>query len=164
MMWMLLLRYAGLLALTLWVGGLVVLGGIAAPALFDVLSPRGAEGRMLAGALFGETLRRFHTLSYACAAVLVASLIARGLLGPRPARLAGRVGVAVVMACATLVSGVVISPRISRLQTSIGAAPSSLPPGDPRRVAFGRLHAASTGVLFVPVFGGLLLLYRELHD
>lgn len=161
---MLVLRYAGLLALTLWVGGLVVLGGIAAPAVFDVLSARGAEGRMLAGAIFGEALRRFHILGYACAAVLVASLIGRGLLGPRPARLAGRLGVAIVMACAMLASGLVISPRISRLQASIGAAPSSLPAGDPRRLAFGRLHAASTGVLFVPVFGGLFLLYRELHD
>lgn len=161
---MLALRYAALLALTLWVGGLVVLGGIAAPAAFAVLSPRGAEGRMLAGAVFGEALHRFHALGYACAGVLVASLGARGLLGPRPGRLAGRMGVALVMAAAMLASGLLITPRIARLQASIGAAPSSLPAGDPRRVAFGRLHAASTGILLLPVFGGLLLLYRELHD
>ena len=37
---MLALRYAGVLALTLWVGGLLVLGAIAAPSIFEVLAIR----------------------------------------------------------------------------------------------------------------------------
>ena len=37
---MLALRYAGLVALTVWVGGLIVLGAIAAPSIFDVLAAR----------------------------------------------------------------------------------------------------------------------------
>ena len=41
---MLALRYAGVLALTLWVGGLLVLGAIAAPSIFDVLAPSVAHG------------------------------------------------------------------------------------------------------------------------
>jgi hypothetical protein len=162
---MLVLRYAGLLALTLWVGGLVVLGGIAAPSLFDVLAGRHVpDDRVLAGALFGEMLRRFHLLSYGCGAVLVATLLARGVLGPRPLKFAVRLGIACAMCAATLYSGLVISSRIVSAQAAIGAAPSSLPEGDPRRVAFGRLHAASTGLLMVPLLGGLLLLFRELKD
>src|SRR4026209_1941046 len=47
---MLALRYAAVLALALWTGGLVVVGAVAAPAIFDVLGARGAEGRGLAGA------------------------------------------------------------------------------------------------------------------
>jgi hypothetical protein len=162
---MLLLRYAGLLALTVWVGGLVVLGGIAAPAVFSVLAERHVpDERVLAGAVFGETLRRFHLLSYGCGAVLLATLLARGVLGPRPVRFALRLGTAAAMLAATLYSGLIVSSRIVAAQASIGAAPSSLPQGDPRRAAFGRLHATSTGLLMVPVLGGLLLLFRELKD
>jgi hypothetical protein len=162
---MLLLRYAGLLALTLWVGGLVVLGGIAAPSIFDVLAARHVpDDRILAGALFGETLRRFHLLSYGCGLLLMATLLARSVLGPRPVRFAVRFGIAFLMLGATLYSGLVVSGRIAAAQTAIGAAPSTLPEGDPRRVAFGRLHATSTGLLMVPLLGGLFLLFRELKD
>jgi hypothetical protein len=161
----LLLRYAGLLALTIWVGGLVVLGAIAAPSVFNVLAARHVpDDRVLAGAIFGETLRRFHLLSYGCGAILLGTLLVRGVLGPRPVRFALRLALAALMLVATLYSGLVVSARITALQTAIGAAPSSLPEGDPRRAAFGRLHATSTGLLMIPILGGLLLIFRELKD
>ena len=56
---MLALRYAAVLALAFWMAVLSSLGAVAAPAIFDVLGARGAEGRVLAGAVVGETLRRF---------------------------------------------------------------------------------------------------------
>jgi hypothetical protein len=162
---MLVLRYAGLLALTLWVGGLVVLGGIAAPSIFDVLANRHVQDdRLLAGAVFGEMLRRFHLLSYGCGAVLFVTLMTRGVLGPRPLKFAARLGIACVMLAATLYSGLVVSSRIVKAQSALGVAPSTLPEGDARRTAFGRLHAMSTGLLMVPLCGGLLLLFRELKD
>jgi hypothetical protein len=162
---MLALRYVGLLALVLWVGGLLVLGAIGAPSIFDVLAIRQvADGRVLAGAIFGETLRRFHLLSYACGAVLLATMIVRAVLGPRPRRFAVRAAIAFVMLAASAYSGLVVTARIERAQAAIGAAPSSLPDGDPRRAAFGRLHATSTGLELVPVLGGLLLLFWELKD
>lgn len=162
---MLALRYAGLLALTLWVGGLLVLGAIAAPSIFDVLAARHvADDRLVAGAIFGEILRRFHLLSYLCGTVLLLTLVARGVLGPRPIWFAARVGAAFLMLAATVYSGLVVSNEIARLQTEIGVAPSSLPPTDGRRLAFGRLHATSTGLEMIPVLGGLLLLFRELKD
>src|SRR4051794_14265023 len=114
---MLVLRYAALLALTIWVGGLVVLGGIAAPSLFDVLALRHVpDDRVLAGALFGEMLRRFHLLSYRCGAVLIVTLLARGVLGPRPLKFAARLGIACAMIAATLYSGLVVSSRIAAAQ------------------------------------------------
>lgn len=162
---MLALRYVGLLALVLWVGGLLVLGAIGAPSIFDVLAIRQvADGRVLAGAIFGETLRRFHLLSYACGAVLLATMIVRAVLGPRPRRFAVRAAIAFVMLAASAYSGLVVTTQIERAQAAIGAAPSSLPDGDPRRAAFGRLHATSTGLELVPVLGGLLLLLWELKD
>jgi hypothetical protein len=123
-----------------------------------------ADGRALAGAIFGETLRRFHLLSYGCGLVLLAALLIRGVLGPRPRIFAVRLGIVLVMLGAAVYSGVVVSGRISRAQSEIGAAPSSLPDGDPRRTAFGRLHATSTALQLVPVIGGLFLIFRELKD
>lgn len=162
---MLVLRYAGLLALTLWVGGLAVLGAIGAPAIFDVLATRHVvDDRMIAGAIFGEILGRFHLLAYGCGVILLGTLLGRGVMGPRPNMFAVRLAVAFVMLIATAYSGLIVSAKIARTQAEIGGAPSSLAPEDPRRVAFGRLHALSTGLAFVPILGGLFLLFRELKD
>jgi hypothetical protein len=162
---MLALRYVALLALVLWIGGLAVLGGLAAPATFDVIAVRQiADGRELAGAIFGEALRRFHLLSYGCGGVLLGVLLARAVLGPRPSWFAVRAAIALSMLAATLYSGLVVSARIEASRTAIGASPSSLPDVDPRRAEFGRLHATSTGLQLIPLVGGLALLLMELKD
>ena len=162
---MLALRFAGLLALAVWLGGLLSLGGIAAPVAFEVAeSQQVANGRALAGAIVGEALRRFHLVSYACGGMLLASLVARAILGPRPRRFGVRTGIAAVMLGTALYSGIVVTGRLERLRKEIGTAPSSLPEGDPRRAAFGRLHAQSTTLQLVPLIGTVLLLVAELKD
>jgi hypothetical protein len=162
---MLALRYAALLGIVVWVGGLFALGAIAAPAVFDVVATRQLpEGRLLAGAIFGEILRRFHLVSYICGVAVPVSLTARAVLGPRPRRFGLRVGVALMMLAAAGYSGLVLSPRIERLQQSVGVAPSSLAQDDPRRIEFGRLHGLSISVQIVPLLGGLLLLFFESRD
>jgi hypothetical protein len=162
---MLALRYAGVVALTLWVGGLLALGAVVAPSTFDILAAHHvANDRLLAGAIFGEALRRFHLLSYTCAFVLLGTLLVRRVLGPRPAMFAARLAIGVVMLGTTAYAGLVVSAKIASVQADIGAAPSSLPEGDPRRVEFGRLHAMATGLEMFPILGGLFLLFRELKD
>jgi hypothetical protein len=151
------------LALVVWIGGLAALGAFAAPAVFDLLGPH-AEGRALAGTIFGETLRRFHTATYLCGAVLVISLGARRILGPRPRRCAIRLGVAMVMIGAAVWSGIVLSPQIEQSRQRAGGSPSTLSEEDPRRVDFDRLHALSRSLHIVPVLGGLVLLFFELKD
>jgi Domain of unknown function (DUF4149) len=159
------LRYAALLTLVIWVGGLLALGAIAAPSLFDVLAAKQIpESRMLAGALFGEMLRRFHLVSYGAGALLLGTLVLRRVLGPRPRRFGWRAGLATVMLGASAWSGLVVATRIAQLQQEIGVAPSSLPDGDARRVAFGRLHELSTALLLVPLVGGLMLVYWEIKE
>lgn len=159
------LRYAALVAIALWAGGLVVLGAVAAPSIFDTIAARNvADGRVLAGAIFGETLRRFHVVSYVCAAVLIASLLLRRALGPRPSRSGVRLAISSLMAAAALYSGVVLSGTIERARVEAGGAPSALAENDPRRVEFGRLHGLSIMLSMVPVFGGLILLFWELRD
>ena len=162
---MLALRYAALLMIVIWVGGLLALGAIAAPATFDVLASRqDPDGRLLAGVVFGEILRRFHVVSYVAGTLLLGTLVLRRILGPRPRRFAWRAGIAALMLAAAAYSGLVVSSRIAALQHEIGATPSSLAERDPRRVEFGRLHALSTAVQLVPLLGGLMLMYWEIKE
>jgi hypothetical protein len=159
------LRYAALLAAALWTGGLLALGLFAAPSIFEVIAARGVgEGRVLAGAIFGEILRRFHVFSYACGVIILGSLLLRGLLGPRPAQFGVRMAIAGVMLATALFSGVYLTSRIEQARAEAGGAPSALAGDDPRRVTFGRLHAVSTILQIVPVLGGLALVFWELRD
>ena len=164
---MLVLRFATVLAIAVWIGGLLVLGAIAAPAIFDVVAVRQVpDARLLSGAIFGEVLRRFHLVSYGCGAVILIALSIRAVLGPRPRRFSTRLALTMLMLAGALYSGMVLSSRIAQVQQEIGVgiAPSSLPAGDPRRVAFGRLHGQSTLVQLVPIVGGLVLMLFELRD
>jgi len=161
---MLALRYAAVLALALWTGGLVVVGAVAAPSIFDVLGARGTEGRVLAGAVVGALLERFTVIAYGCAAVVLLSLAVRAVLGPRPRRFAYRVGGLLLMTAATVYAGAVVAPQIAALQQATCTAPSALAQTDPRRVEFGRLHGTSVSLQLVPLLGGLALLFWELKD
>lgn len=159
------LRYAAVLALVVWVGGLVALGGVAAPSAFEVVAANQVpDGRMLAGALFGEMLRRFTPIAYAAGAIVLLTLLARRILGPRPHRFAWRAGLAAVMLAATAYGSMVVATRIQKLQRDMAVSPSSLPADDARRVEFGRLHGLSTALQFVPLLGGLALLLWEIKE
>jgi len=162
---MLALRYAASVAIALWIGGLLALGAVAAPSIFDVVASRNiADGRVLAGAIFGEALGRFQPYAYGAATVIGASLVARAALGPRPSRFRVRFVILGAMLAATLYAGFVLTPQIERARVAAGGAPSSLPEGDPLRVRFGQLHGYSAMLQLVPILGGLALLFWELRD
>lgn len=162
---MLALRIAALAAIALWSGGIVALGAVAAPAIFDTLASRGvADARAVAGAVFGETLRRFHAVSYGCAGVVIGTLLLRRLLGPRPSRLGIRLAISSLMAGAAVYSGTVLAGRIERARDAAGGSPSTLAAHDPRRTEFDRLHALSTTLAMVPVLGGVVLIGWELRE
>jgi hypothetical protein len=159
------LRYAALAAIALWAGGIVILGGVAAPATFETLAARGvAEHRVVGGAVFGEVLRRFHFVTYGCAAVLFLSLLLRAALGPRPAYSGIRLAILGVMLACTLYSGLVLAGQIDVVRAAAGGAPSALAEHDPRRVEFARLHQFSTILQLIPVAGALALLFWEARD
>ena len=169
---MLMLRYAYVLALTVWLGGMIVLGAVVAPATFAVLPALEPEsGRALAGAVFGTALSRFHLLAYASGAVLFVTLVAMAVLGPRPRSFAIRVGIVAVMLGVALYSGLIVLGEIDSLQHQIAAGspsehtlPSQLSATDPRRVRFDYLHGLSTRLMMVNVVGGLLLLMWEARE
>lgn len=162
---MLALRFAGLVAVAAWFGGLLALGAVAAPAIFDVMTAADAAGgRAAAGALFGTILGRFHVVGYICAGVILVTLIVRAILGPRPRHFALAMATTLVMLVASLYSGVVLMGRIERIQHEIGTSLSALAADDPRRLEFGRLHAQSLGFHAVAFVGSIVLLFREVTE
>ena len=164
---MLALRYAYVLALVVWLGGMVVLGAVVAPAVFQVLPVRSPEtGRILAGAVFGTALDRFHYVAYACGGIILITLIVMAVLGPRPASFAIRTTLVSAMLGIALYSGFVVLRSVDHLQREIGmnVSPSSLPADDARRVRFDQLHLLSTRLMMVNMLGALVLLYWEARE
>ncbi len=163
---MLAIRYAYVLALVVWLGGMVVLGVLVAPSVFQVLQARAPDaGRILAGAVFGTILARFHIVAYLCGAVILASLLVMAVLGPRPASFAIRTGIVVAMLSIAGYSGFVVLGSVERLQQEIGdVSPSSLPEADGRRVRFDQLHQLSTRLMMINMLGALVLLYWEARE
>jgi uncharacterized membrane protein len=156
------LRYVYMLALVVWLGGMIVLGAIVAPATFQVLQASAPQiGRTLAGELFGVVLARFHYIAYGAAAVLLLTMAAMALLGPRPRGVAVRGVLVAVMLAVAVYSGVVVTGRINAIQRDVGGLPSLLPADDARRVRFDELHTLSTRLMLVNVIGALALLFWE---
>jgi uncharacterized membrane protein len=167
MVGMIALRYAYVLALVVWLGGMVVLGAIVAPSVFQVLQARSPEvGRILAGAVFGTALDRFHYVAYACGGVILTTLIVMAVLGPRPAAFAVRTAVVSTMLGIALYSGLVVLRSVNHLQREIGenVSPASLPADDTRRVRFDQLHLLSTRLMMINMLGALVLLYWEARE
>jgi hypothetical protein len=159
------LRFVYVLALVVWVGGMAVLGGIVAPSVFEVLQSRDpAQGRALAGAVFGESLRRFSWVAYGAGAAMIGSLAAMALVGPRPRGFSPRLVIVAAMLAVALYSGFVLTARIARLQASVPGQMQDLAAGDPRRVAFGRAHGLSTTLMLANLVGGLALLVWEARE
>jgi uncharacterized membrane protein len=156
------LRYVYLLALVVWLGGMIMLGALVAPATFQVLQASAPDiGRALAGELFGVVLARFHYLAYGAGALLLASLATMALLGPRPRAFAARCAIVGAMLTIALYSGIVVLGQIDAIQREVGGLPSKLAVADPRRVRFDELHTLSTRLMMVNVVAALVLLYWE---
>jgi uncharacterized protein DUF4149 len=157
---MLAVRYVALVALVVWLGGMIVLGAVVAPSTFRVLqASEAAAGRALAGAVFGDVLRHFHLAAYACGGVLVLCLIVQKLVGPPPSAFPIRLSIVAFMLALDVYSGVVVSGEIARVQSEVSVPISSLPVGDPQRSRFDQLHARSTTLMTIEMALGLVLLF-----
>jgi len=156
------LRYAALVALAIWIGGMVTLGAIVAPTAFAVVEAQQVEaGRALVGFLFGAFLDRFHDVAYVAGGVVLASLIGRRLIGPRPVYFGVRVALAAAMLAVVLYSGLVLTGQVERIQAEVGVPSLTLPDDHPTRARFNSLHRLSVVLMGFNVLGGLALLGWE---
>lgn len=159
------LRYVYILALVVWLGGMVVLGAVVAPVTFQVLQASApATGRELGGAVFTAILERFHYVAYASGTLLLVTLAAMALLGPRPSGLAMRAALVAAMLAVALYSGVVVLRTADGIRRDVGGLPSQLPATDARRIRFDELHVLSTRLMMVNLVGALALLFWETRE
>jgi hypothetical protein len=136
-----------------------VLGVLVAPTTFLMLESADAHnGRVLAGAVFGEVLRRFHLLAYACGGIILLSLLTAKFVGPPPRAFKLRSSIVALMLAIALYSGVPLTNQLANLQSSVAGPINALPETDPRRNRFDRLHATSTALFAINIAFGVVLL------
>jgi len=162
---MVLLRYLYVVALVLWVGGLIVAGALVAPSVFGVLQAwNQTEGRVLAGQVFGDVLLRLTWLSYAMAVIMFVTLTLHRLLGARPVKYGVRVGIMGVMLVMMLATGFYVIPQVNAIQAQVKGPVSALAAADPLRVEFDRLHGLSNILFSITAIGGLALCFWETRE
>lgn len=162
---MFLLRYLYVVALVLWVGGIVAAGALVAPSVFGVLQAwNESQGRVLAGQVFGDVLMRLTWLSYAMAAVMFVTLTLHRLLGARPVKYGVRVGIMALMLTMMMATGFWLIPAVDAIQAQVPGPVSALTATDARRVEFDRLHSLSTILYSITVLGGLALCFWESRE
>ena len=135
------------LLLGAWIGAALLFTTVVAPAAFAVLPTR-----TLAGALVGRVL---PVLFYA--GVVIGSLIVV-LDVLSSTRAWGRAAAGAVSALACAIAQLVVGTRIERLRAAIVGPLDALAADDPRRLAFGKLHAISVGWLALAMVAALVAL------
>src|ERR1051325_11696360 len=96
-------RFVALVALAVWIGGLIVLRAIAAPVLFATLAAHDpVQGRLIAGETFGGILRRFEHVAFVLGLLIVVALFVRAAMGPQPHRFRVQFVLLVAMISASL--------------------------------------------------------------
>jgi len=142
------LRYLMLLALIVWLGGLIFFALVLAPTAFSVL-----PSRHLAGNVVGRSIHAMHWMGIVAGIVyLISSLIYARMTTGTFQVFAARNMVIVLMLVLTLISQFGIVPKMDSLRASIGDI-DSVPANNPARMQFDGLHIWSTRVE-----GGVMLL------
>jgi uncharacterized membrane protein len=148
------LRFFMLLALVVWIGGIIFFAAAVAPTVFKVLPTR-----HLAGVVVTRSLGILHWMGIVCAIVfLITSMLdlysARGAAHP----FAPRHLLVYVMLALTVISQFVVSAKMLALRTAMGEI-DLVPVADARRIAFNQLHAWSTRLESGVLILGLIVLF-----
>ncbi len=142
-----------LLALIVWLGGIIFFGTLA-PTLFSVLPTR-----HLAGSVVAPALNKLHWMGLVSGIVFLASSMILSRLTTGEAHpLAARHVLICLMLALTLISQFGISPRMAALRSSMREI-DSVAPSNPARVQFNTLHAWSTRIEVSALALGLLVAF-----
>ena len=162
---MIVLRYAYVLALVVWVGALVAAGVFVAPAIFGVLQAEaGAAGRELAGAAFGEVLRRVLLAGDVAGVVMLVSMTILRLFGPKPVSYGIRALLLGAMLAANVYPAHRLLPEAESLRRDINGPMASVAATDPRRVRFDSLHYLSTMIVTGMALAGIAVAAWEARE
>ncbi|HXB61368.1 MAG TPA: DUF4149 domain-containing protein [Acidobacteriaceae bacterium] len=140
------LRALRLLALIVWLGGLIFFGAVLAPVAFTHLATTHD-----AGLVVGASLRILHIIGFVCGAVLILTTLALDRTG----RAVGFTTITIAMLALTAWSQFSIIPRMESDRLAAGEiTPSCI---SPACTDFNRLHPLSEHVEEAVMLGGLVL-------
>ncbi len=151
------LQFVYHLALAVLVGGAVVLGAAAAPAIFASVRSRGE-----AGAVFGAVLGRYDGLAIVCVVLIVVASVLKAtafeVTGVPETRLVLRWLALLVLCGATLYASAWANPlaRTIRAQTPDW---DDLRDDAPMRREFQSLHRSSRRAMTVAIVAGIVALF-----
>ena len=147
------LRFFMLLALVVWIGGIIFFAAVVAPTLFKVLPTH-----QLAGAVVSRSLGILHWMGIACGIVfLVASMAHSYSVQGAAHPFASRHLLMYLMLGLTLISQFVVSAKLLALRSAMGEI-DLVPVTDARRIAFNQLHVWSTRLESGVLILGLIVL------
>jgi len=144
------LRVVRLLAMVVWVGGLVFFAFVVAPVAFHVLPSKHEAGMVVAG-----TLRALNETGFVCGFLFMMAVPWK-LQGPRSHRLALAELLCIAgMMAATMVVQWKIVPQMERDRIAVGGDVDAAAEDNPARRDFERLHPVSEKVEGTALFLGV---------
>lgn len=144
-----LIQWFYILALALWVGGMVFFSFLTTPVIFSSL-PREMAGQVLA-ALFP----RYYQLGFVCGGVLLAMTLLEALLVRHLPLL--RLILIGIMVGMTLYAGLSLRPQIHDLKVEMRAVEETSPRGEELKKQFSQAHRLSVILNMVVLVCGLFL-------
>ncbi len=151
-----------LLALVLWLGGLMFFAFVVAPTVFH---PAILPTRDLAGNVVNRSLGILHFIGLVCGVVFVVASMSYSKLAASTAQPFAPIHLLVyLMLILTLIAQFGVAPKMASLRASMGII-DNVSPDDARRVEFNSLHHWSTrlgGGILILGLGVLLLTARRL--
>ncbi|MBI3478139.1 MAG: DUF4149 domain-containing protein [Acidobacteria bacterium] len=160
---MVFLRFLMMLALVVWLGGLIFFAFVVAPTVF---SPGLLPTRHLAGEIVGRSLGALHWMGIISGIVfLIASAIYNRMTEGHTRLLAGRHVLIVTMLLLTMISQFAITPKMLALREQ-AVVIDNLPVDSPLRLEFNRLHIWSEKFeegIFLLGLGALFLTAKKLQ-
>ncbi len=155
------LRFLMLLALVVWIGGIIFLAFVEAPIAF---APGLLPTRHLAGSVVGRSLDLLHFMGIVSGIVfLFASMLYSRMSIGRANVLGLRHVLIVLMLALTLISQFAISPKMHALRAQAGVI-DYLALDNPIRRDFDRLHVWSEKLEEAVLLLGLFALFRTAQE
>lgn len=148
-------RTLRLLAMVVWVGGLIFFAFVVAPVAFNLAYIHALPSTHEAGLVVAGTLASLHPMGLVCGTVFLFATALLWLRSPAHRRLGAEMLLVVVMMAATAYVQLHIIPAMERDRMAAGGAIDAASPDDPARIDFDRLHKMSEKVEGTALFLGL---------
>lgn len=140
-----------LLLIVLWLGGVLFFPVVAASA-FGSLPDTHAAGTIVA-----KCLRILHYEGLFSGALIVLLLLTAQFIKAVPRSVAAPVVMTLIMLALTAFSQFSIIPRMESYRIAAGGAIDAVPPNNPNRMAFNKLHGTSEHVEEGVLLAGIVL-------